>query len=441
MSVASGAPSLKASREEALTLRDILRIIGRLDVAGRTQMFAQIMKDQREVRRDGLHLRRIEGPVDREVTVVDSAGTRRTMLMFGSNNYLGLCNHPYLRERVTEIMGRDGTGLSGPPLLGGYTILTRQLEERIAAYEGQEDAMIFASGYAANVGLMSALPNRRDLVVHDVDSHASFYDGIRMADIPARSFAHNDVEDLEAVLSAHRHEGKDVFVCVEGVYSMNGTLAPLDQIAASCQRHDAMLILDDAHGTGISGPRGTGTATRFGVEDQVGAVLGTFSKALAVNGGFVAASQPIVEYLRYFARSYVFSASPPPTTVAAVLAGFDLLEREPERHERLMAHCRTVAEGLRALGHAADERTPIFPIPVPLGMDIRAAAHDFHDRGVFINHIEFPAVKTTEQRFRISVSAAHTSEDLDRLLTAVEEVWHRHGPRGDSFASEPVMLD
>ena len=292
----------------------------------------------------------------------------------------------------------------------------------------------------ANVGLMSGLPNRRDLVVYDAHSHASFHDGVRMAGNPVRSFAHNDPEDLGAVLGEHRVDGKDVFVCVEGVYSMSGDLAPLDQIAAQCRRHDALLLLDDAHGTGVSGPMGRGTATRFGVEDDVTAVMGTFSKSFAVTGGFIAADAAVVEYLRFFSRPYMFSSSLPPSTLAAVHAGLDLLEREPERHEHLMALCRRTAEGLRRLGHPADDRSPIFPIPVPVGMDIRASVHDFHEQGIFLNHIEFPAVATAEQRFRVSLSAAHTFEDVDRLMTAVEAVWHRHGPQGDSVPSGAVEV-
>ena len=428
------------SREESLTLRDIVRIIGRLPVAERTRTFAQIMADQRETSLDGLLLREVLTPTDREVTVRERDGSARAMLMFGANDYLGLGNHPYVRERMADVLRSQGAGLSGPPLLNGYNALARSLEERLAAYEGKDDALLFSSGYTANVGLMSGLPGRRDLVVYDAHSHASFHDGVRMAGNPTRSFAHNDPAALGATLSEHRGEGKDLFVCVEGVYSMSGDLAPLDQIAVQCRRHDALLLVDDAHGTGVAGPLGRGTATRFGVEDSVTAVMGTFSKSFAVTGGFIAADAAVVEYLRFFSRPYMFSSSLPPATLAAVHAGLDILEREPERHDHLMALCRYTAEGLRALGHPADERTPIFPIPVPLGMDIRASVHDFHRQGIFLNHIEFPAVATAEQRFRVSLSAAHTFADIDRLMEAVEAVWHRHGPQGDSIPAEPLAF-
>ena len=427
------------SREQSLTLRDIVRLVGRLNVSERTQTFAQIMTDQRETRLDGLLLREIDGPTDREVRVRDRDGRTRPMLMFGANDYLGLANHPYVRERMADVLRAGGAGISGPPLLNGYTSLTRSLEERLAAYEGKEDALLFSSGYTANVGLMSGLPNRRDLVVYDAHSHASFHDGVRMAGNPARPFAHNDPRSLGAVLAEHRGDGKDVFVCVEGIYSMSGDLAPLDQIAAQCRRYDALLLVDDAHGTGVAGPQGRGAAARFGVEDAVTAIMGTFSKSFAVAGGFVAADAPVVEYLRFFSRPYMFSSALPPTTMAAVHAGLDLIEREPERHDHLMALCQYTADGLRLLGHPADEQTPIFPIPVPLGMDIRASVHDFHERGIFLNHIEFPAVGTAEQRFRVSLSAAHTFEDIDRLMESVEAVWRRHGPRGDSMPADVDM--
>lgn len=422
------------------TLRAILRHGQTLGYRDRTRYFQAFFDNLRQTKTDGLHLRLILSPMDREVLVRDHHGIERPMLMFGSNNYLGLANHPYVKERVREAVATYGAGVGGPPLLNGYARIHRELELRLAAWEGQEDALLYGSGYSANVGLVTALPTRRDTVVYDQHSHASFHDGLAMGRVPAVSFPHNDVAALDAHLAALAGTPGDRFVGVEGVYSMNGDVAPLAEIVAVCRKHGAVLLLDDAHGTGTMGG-GRGTGHHFGVAHDVDVVLGTFSKSFAAAGGFVAASRDVVDYLRMFSRAYVFSASMPPATAAAVLAGLDLLEREPEIHAALRANAAYLADGLRRLGFAAHDGSPVFPLPVPTGMDIRAASQAFHRAGMFVNHIEYPAVRIGEQRFRLSVTAAHTQADLDRLLTAVEEVWATFCPSGDGQAGAQVPAE
>lgn len=425
--------------DTAQSLKGVLRHGQRLGFHERTAFFHAYMAAARHAHTDGLHLRVVLSPMDREVIVRDYDGVERPMLMFGSNNYLGLANHPYVKGRVRAALDAFGAGVGGPPLLNGYSALHCELEARLAAWEGQEDALLYGSGYGANVGLITALPTRHDAVVYDAHSHASFYDGLAMGRVPGVAFPHNDVAALEKHLAAFDGRPGDRFVGVEGVYSMNGDLAPLDAVVAACKRHGATLLLDDAHGTGVTGG-GRGTAHHFGVAGDVDVVLGTFSKAFGVAGGFVAASRAVVEYLRLFSRPYVFSASPPPTTIAAVLAGLDLLEREPDLHGRLAANAEHLAGGLRRLGFDAHAGSAVFPLPVPLAMNVRAAAHHFHRMGIFVNHIEYPAVRPGEQRFRLSVSAAHTRADLDRLLTAVEKVWATLAPRGESSHRAPAPV-
>lgn len=406
-----------------MSYRDLLRIRTQLGFADRTRTFTDWIDDERRTGTDGLLFRKVLGPTDREVLVQGHRGAPRPMLMFGSNNYLGLATHPTVVARVQEAVTAYGAGVGGPPLLNGYGPLHRELEERLAALEGQEAAMLYGSGYAANVGLLSALPSPSDLVLYDAHSHASFIDGIKLGRIESRAFPHNDLRALEALLAAHRADHRDVFVNVEGVYSMTGDVARLDRIAALCRRHDATLIVDDAHGTGVTGPGGEGSVAMFDVAGGVGAVIGTFSKAFAVSGGFVAADRDVIEYLRFFSRSYMFSASLSPAVCAAVLAGLDVMAEQPEVHGRLVENAAYLAEGLRAQGFAADGLTPIFSLPAPLGADVRAMAHAFDARDVFVNHVEAPVVPATEQRFRLSISAVHTRDDLDRLLDAVAEVW------------------
>lgn len=377
-----------------------------------------------------LHLRCISSPADREVKVVDSyTGEVRSMLMFGSNNYLGLANHPFVKEFVQKIIEKFGAGIGGPPLLNGYTALHRELEERLAHLKGTEDALIFSSGYGANVGLVSALMNNEDLVVHDSYSHASFHDGIKMSGAQAVHFSHNDVELLEQTLERTQSMNfKDRFVGVEGVYSMDGDVAPLDKIVPICKRNNAILIVDDAHGTGVMGKKGSGTAEHFGLEDEVDIIMGTFSKTFAVTGGFVAASKSIINYLRFFARSYMFSASLPPTVVATVLAALYVMEKEPELVNKLKDNINYTTQCLTQLGFPANSLTPIFPLRVPVNMNIRDASFKFHQKGIFINSIEYPAVPKSQQRFRISIMATHTKEDIDRLMEAISEIWQNNVP-------------
>jgi len=424
----------------SLNLRDILVQGRKLGFEERTRFFSDWLANLKSHGLDGLHLRVIVSPMDRVVRVRDHHGSEQDMVMFGSNSALGLGVHPYVKECITRAMDEYGVGVGGPPLLNGYTKLHRELELRLAAYEGTEDTVLYGSGYSANVGLMSAIPTKRDAIIYDAHSHASFSDGVKLGGHTAISFRHNDLDDLEAQLVAAQDIDGDCFVGVEGVYSMDGDVAPLDEIVPLCKKYGAILVLDDAHGTGITGQGGRGTARQFGVHGDIDIILGTFSKAFGVSGGFVSCSKAVADYLRAFSRAYMFSASLPPMTVAAVHAGLDLLENEPEIHANLMENVRHLAEGYRNLGFAATEDTAVLPLPVPLNMNIRAAAHAFHKRGIFVNHLEYPAVPMSRQRFRISVMATHTKDDLSQLLTAVEEVWDEFSPpAGDGLATpEPT---
>ncbi len=412
---------------ENFSLRDILLRGRKLNFAERTQFFSNWIQE-RAACGDSLYMRHILSPADRQVSILDpDTGQERSMLMFGSNNYLGLANHPHVQRRVKEAIDQFGVGIGGPPLLNGYTRLHHELETRLATFKSKQAALVFSSGYGANVGMMSALVSKHDLVLHDASSHASFHDGLKMGGATSMKFAHNDVAELEQRLDAAKTQTRgDVFVGVEGVYSMDGDLAPLDKIAPLCREKGAILVLDDAHGTGVLGASGHGTDAHFGVEDDVDIVMGTFSKAFGVVGGFVASSQEVVDYLRFFARSYFFSASMPPVVAASVLGCLDIIEREPGHLLGLRANTRYLARGLRRLGFDVNPESAIIPLMAPRSMNLRKASFDFHRRGIFLNSIEYPAVPSHKQRFRISVMASHTQRDLDRLLSVIEEVWAIH---------------
>lgn len=415
---------IRYSGGENFDLRTVLLHGRRLRLDDRVECFAAFLRGLAE-RGELTTMRIVESAAGREVVVADreGGGTRR-MLMFGSNNYLGLANHPRVLERVGEALATYGAGVGGPPLLNGYLRLHRELEERLAALKGAEDAMVFSSGYGANVGLITGLVNPEDLVFYDAYSHASFCDGLRMSGVEAHSFRHNDLADLGRMLARHAHPtGRDVYVGAEGVYSMDGDTAPVDRLLDLCRQHGARLVIDDAHGTGVMGPTGRGTAESYGAEGLVDVTMGTFSKVFAVSGGFVAAGKAVIDYLRYFARPYMFSASLPPPVIAAVLGGLDVLAAEPDLRARLRANVGYALEGLRSLGFAATSESAIIPLLVPGWMNIRSAARRFDELGIFVNAVEFPAVPLSQQRFRISMMATHTREDIDRLVDAVGDVW------------------
>lgn len=368
--------------------------------------------------------RLITSPTDRVVKVKDPFTNRmRQMLMFASNNYLGFANHPYIKEKVKEAIDEYGVGVGGPPLLNGYTLLMNQLEQRLAKLKHQEAAMIFPTGYTTNVGLVTSLVREHDKVVFDELSHASFLDGLRMSGANAEGFQHNNLDHLESILAHDEMKYVNLFVAVEGVYSMDGDLAPLDQITLLCRKYGAYLILDDAHGTGVMGEDGSGTARHFNCQKEVDLTMGTFSKAFAMTGGFLAGRKELIDSIRFLARPYMFSAALPPVALAAVLAGLDLIEQKPELRENLLDNVKYAAQELRPLELCAEPEAAIISVKVPSWIRIRKLNYKIHRLGVFLNAIEYPAVAKDEQRLRISITTEHTKEDIDHLATVLKSAF------------------
>ena len=312
--------------------------------------------------------------------------------------------------------------MSGPPLLNGYSKLMAELEYRLSELKGTEDSLIFSSGYNANLGLITGICSRSDLIIADEYYHASFFDGIRLIKGKCITFKHNNTVELESLLSKNK-SNRDTFIAVEGVYSMDGDLAPLDKIVDLARKYDAHVLLDDAHGTGVLGFKGEGTLDEFGLKWNNEIILGTFSKSFAVNGGFITGSKELINYLRFMARSYMFSASLPPVTIAAVLAGLDVMENEPWRRIQLKSNISYLARKLYKYGLETTPKAGIIALNIPENANIRKMANEFDKAGIFLNAIEFPAVPISKQRFRISVSANHTKDDLKKLVAAVEEIW------------------
>jgi glycine C-acetyltransferase len=385
-----------------------------------------------QARGEALYAREIVGPTDSTVLVKDSVtGIVRSMIMMGSNNYLGLANHPEVKQAVKDSIDENGVGMGGPPLLNGMSATHRELEQALARLKQKEDALIFASGFQANLGWIGSLLRSQDHFVFDELHHASVFDGVRAARSVARfrphSMKHNDHRDLERILKKidlGRVSGSQVFVAVEGVYSMDGDLAPLPEIAALCKTYRANLVVDDAHGTGVLGQSGGGTARHYGIADQVDLAMGTFSKAFGVTGGFIAGKKEVIDYLRYFSRSYMFSAHIPQSVAAAVLAGVKLLARDSSLQDKLRANVKYLVGELKKSGFVVKSESAIIPIILPPHVDARKLGGRLHQEGIFANVIEAPAVPKESQRIRLSVMTTHTFEQLDQVVRVLTKLSH-----------------
>lgn len=397
-------------------------------IESRTEFFEPFFDQMIE---EGFIMREIMGPHSHRMIARDPISKEpREILMFGSNNYLGLANETYIAEKTIEAIQQWGTGIGGPPLLNGNTSLHIELEKKLAVMKGTEDAMIFASGYSANVAWCTALLNKGDYLLYDELSHASLFDGMRMGRFSSFSFKHNDLDDLRYRLMKIRFNKPqaNIIVCVEGVYSMDGDVPPLPEISKICKKYKAMLAIDDAHGIGVMGERGHGTHEHFGMEPgEVDIIMGTFSKSLASSGGFIAASKPIINYMRWFARPYMFSASMPVSLVAQINATIDFLEAHPERVKQLWHNINYMEQGLNKAGFDIKCPSAIIPIAVAPEINVRNLTAELHSEGVYVNGISFPAVPMSMQRLRLSLMATFSEADMDEGIEILARICKKYG--------------
>ena len=365
------------------------------------------------------------------IPLTDSEGTEVTvgdhrLIMIGSNNYLGLTTHPKVRQAAIEATERYGTSCTGSRFLNGTLELHLELERRLAEYVGTEAALVFSTGYQTNVGTISSLVGRGDYVITDKDDHASIVDGCRLAFGEMRRFGHNDLDHLERVLGG-LSEDAGKLVVVDGVFSMGGDIAPLPELVPLCQKHGARLMVDDAHSVGVLGG-GRGTAAHFGVSDQVDLTMGTFSKSFASLGGFIAGAADVIHYIQHNARSLIFSASMPPSNVAAVLAALEVMQAEPERIRRINEIGERMRAGFRELGfNVGASETPIVPVIIGDNMRTLMAWKALYEAGVYTNPVISPAVPPELALLRTSYMATHTDEQLDRVLATFAEVGRELG--------------
>ena len=351
-----------------------------------------------------------------EDTVVVIEGKKRIML--GSNNYLGLTHHPKVLEAATRALHRYGSGCTGSRFLNGSLDLHVQLEQAIAEFLGHEDCIVFSTGYGANLGLISGLIGRGDVVFLDKLDHACIVDGAKLSYGTTERFNHQDLAGLERLLQRH-DPAKGKLVMVDGVYSMEGDIADLPGLVKLCHKYGVALGVDDAHSLGVLGPNGEGTGAHFGLQDEVDVVAGTFSKSLASVGGFVTGGERVINYLRHHSRPFIFTAALPPANTAGVLAALEVIKQEPERRDRLWHNARRLQDGLRSLGFdIGPTETPIVPVligPLERTMVMWRKLFDF---GVFTNPVVPPAVPPSQCRLRTSVMATHTDDQIDFCLDA-----------------------
>jgi 8-amino-7-oxononanoate synthase len=365
----------------------------------------------------GRRVRALESGSEPEV-VLDG----RRVLCLASNNYLGLANHPEVVDAAAEAARRYGAGAGSARLVTGGLALHDELEARLAAFKGTEAALLFSSGYLANLGTVSALVGPGDAVFSDSLNHASIIDGCRLSRADVHVYRHADAGHLAERLEAWRRTAPPparALVVTDSVFSMDGDVAPLPDIAAACERHGAVLMVDEAHATGVVGPGGRGAVAGYGLEGRVGVVMGTLSKSLGAAGGFIAGSADLCAYLRNRARSFIFDTALPPPTTAAALAALDVVEREPERPVRARRLATRLADGLRAAGYDVPD-PPAAVLPVVIGPP--AAAMELSarllDAGVLVTAIRPPSVPEGTSRLRATVMATHTDAEIDRAIAA-----------------------
>ncbi len=350
----------------------------------------------------------------------------KKVLMFGSNSYMGLTNHPKVIEAAIEATKKYGTGMAGSPFLNGTLTIHKDLEARLADYVGKEDAMIYSTGFGVNLGVVSTLTGREDYIILDEQDHASIIEGRRLSFSNYLKYKHNDMESLENQLKRCEPD-KVKLIVTDGVFSMEGDVANLPEIVRLAKKYNASVMVDEAHGLGVFGEGGRGTCNHFGVTDDVDLIMGTFSKSLASLGGFIATDKVITNFLRHHSRSYIFTASITPASTAAVNAALDIILAEPERQEHLWKITNYALEQFRAMGcEIGHTSTPIIPLFIRDDYKTFHVTSELLKEGVFVNPVVTPAVAPQDTLIRYSLMATHTEEQVQRSLEAIEKVFKKY---------------
>jgi 8-amino-7-oxononanoate synthase len=367
------------------------------------------------------YFREISSEQDPEVIIKG-----KKVLMFGSNCYTGLVNHPKIKEAAINAIKKYGTGCAGSPFLNGTLDIHKQLEARLAAYVGKEDAMLYSTGFEVNLGVVSCLTGREDYILWDEQDHASIIEGRRLSFSQSLKYKHNDMESLEAQLQKCSPD-KVKLIVTDGVFSMEGDVANLPEIVRLAKKYDASVMVDEAHSIGVFGKGGRGTCNHFGVSNDVDLIMGTFSKSFASLGGFIACDKEITNYLRHHSRSYIFTASITPASTAAANAALDIMESEPERQEHLWEITNYALDGFRNMGcEIGNTSTPIIPLFIRDNFKTFAITRDLLEEGIFVNPVVSPAVAPQDTLIRFSLMATHTKDQVTIALEKIQKVFRAH---------------
>ncbi len=363
------------------------------------------------------YFRTIESDQD---TVVRING--RSVLMFGSNSYLGLTNHPKIKEAAKNAIDKYGTGCAGSRFLNGTLDIHVELEEKIAAMVGKEGALCYSTGFQVNLGVVSALTGRRDYILLDELDHASIIEGSRLSFSKVLKYAHNDMRSLEKRLSQCT-PGSLKLIVADGIFSMEGDIVKLPEMVELAEKYDASIMIDDAHATGVLGESGRGTASHFGLTDSVDLIMGTFSKSLASLGGFIASDRDTINWLKHNSRSLIFSASMTPASAASVLAAMEIMMSEPERISHLWDVTRYAQSGFRAMGFdTGKSESPIIPLFIRDNEKALMLTQQLLGEGIFVNPVVSPAVPKDDALIRYSLMATHTKEQVDISIERITRV-------------------
>jgi len=391
------------------------------DIMKRAKIFNEYANHTKKIKHD--YYKRVSSTGSAPVMNIYDQDTckEKEMIYLASNDYLNLTNHPRTIAAGMAALQKYGTGAGSVPLLGGTFDIHVELEKKIAEFKSCENAILYTSGYNANCGSLLAMLQEKDIAILDRLVHASIIDGCKNTNV--KYFKHNSLKSLEQILERSKKQYRTKIIIVDGVYSMDGDIAPLDKIVELAKSYGAYVMVDEAHATGVIGKNGRGTPEHFGLEGKVDIVAGTFSKAMGCVGGFVAANEELIELLYFYSRSYMFSAAPTPQVVGSLIESINVIETEPEIHRNLWKNINYFKENLLRLGlDIGNSETAIFPIIIGDDYKTKEACKMLHERGIYVNLVLYPAVQRKSSRLRLSLMATHKKEHLDKALDALEQV-------------------
>ncbi len=350
----------------------------------------------------------------------------KKMIMVGSNNYLGLVTHPEVLEAMVQAVRKYGSACTGSPFLNGTLDIRVELEEKLADYVHMESALVYSTGFLANLGALSTIVTRGDYIISDRENHASIVDGQKLSYAKTIKYEHSNMEDLERVLANHKDNPK--LIVTDGVFSMGGDIANLPKIVELKKKHNARLMVDEAHSIGVLGPQGEGTGAHYGVQKDVDMIMGTFSKSLVSIGGFIASTYKVIDYLRHNSRPLIFTASLSPADTAAALKSLEIIKREPDRRDRLWVIIKRMRAEFKSMGwNTLNTNSAIIPLVVGDNNKTFGMTKDLGEMGVFATPVVSPAVPPEMSLIRTSYTATHTDQQLDHVLDAFRKVGKKYG--------------